>query len=69
MTYKLKIDMFLRAPIVLEFENCGDGQGLKQDIEYAMRRNNLIHLNSEHGYQGEITINPVYIRTIEVMEE
>ena len=67
--YKLKIDMFLRAPIVLEFEDCSNGQAVKQDIEYAMRRGHLLHFDSGNGYQGEITINPVYIRTLEVVEE
>ena len=67
--YKLKIDIWLHTPIVLEFENCSDGQAVKQDIEYAMRRNHLLHFDSGNGYRGEITINPAYIRTLEVVEE
>lgn len=67
--YKLKIDIWLHAPIVLEFEDCSNGQAVKQDIEYAMRRGHLLHFDSGKGYQGEITINPVYIRTLEVVEE
>ena len=67
--YKLKIDVWLHAPIVLEFENYDDARYVRQDIEHAMNMDRLIYLNSEHGYPGRLTINPAYVRTLEVVEE
>lgn len=70
--YKLKIDMLFREPIVLEFEDRDDAYYTRCEIERCMNRakiSNLIHLNSEHGYQGRMTINPTYIRAVEEVEE
>lgn len=67
--YKLKVDMLFREPIVLKFKNYDDARYVKQDIEHTMKMDMFIHLNSEHGYPGKLTINPVYIRTLEVVEE
>lgn len=67
--YKLKIDLILREPIVLELEDRDDAYRVRHDIEFWMKRDSLIHLNWEHGYQGRITINPAYVRTLEVVEE
>ncbi|MBQ7405300.1 MAG: hypothetical protein IJV90_02645 [Candidatus Methanomethylophilaceae archaeon] len=67
--YKLKIDVWLHAPIVLEFENYDDARYVRQDIEHAMNMDRLVRLGSNHGYQGLMTINPTYIRTLEVVEE
>lgn len=67
--YKLKIDMFLRAPIVLEFENEKDRESVWVQINREIRDNRPFTLNHQSGYQGLITINPAYVRAIEEVEE
>lgn len=67
--YKLKIDMFLRAPIVLEFESEESRDSVWMHIYRELRDGHLFSLDPGCGYQGLITINPAYVRTIEEVEE
>lgn len=67
--YKLKIDLFLRAPIVLEFESEPDRNCIWSQIFRAFKDNRPFSLDPGCGYQGLITINPAYVRAIEEVEE
>lgn len=67
--YKLKIDMFLRAPIVLEFECEEARENVWMNIFRSLEDNRPFSLDPGCGYPGLITINPAYVRTIEGVEE
>lgn len=67
--YKLKIDMFLRAPIVLEFESEEARENVWMNIFRELEANRPFSLDPGCGYQRLITINPAYVRAIEVVEE
>ena len=67
--HKLRIDIFLHAPVVLEFENEKDRESVWVQINREIRDNRPFTLNHQSGYQGLITINPAYVRTIEEVSE
>ena len=67
--YKLKIDLILREPIVLEFESKEDRDSARTQIYRELRDDRVFTLDPGCGYQGRITINPAYVRTLEVVEE
>lgn len=67
--YKLKIDLFLHEPIVLEFESKEDRDSARMQIYRELRDDRVFSLGPSCGYQGGITINPAYVRTLEVVEE
>ena len=67
--YKLKIDMFLRAPIVLEFKSEADRDSNWGRIIGAIDNNHTLTLFPGNGLQKTITINPAYVRAIEEVEE
>lgn len=67
--YKLKIDMLLREPIVLEFESEESRDSVWRHIYRELRDDHFFSLDPGCGHQGLITINPAYIRAIEEVEE
>lgn len=67
--YKLKIDMFLREPIVMECRNEKDRDSVVGRIIGALENNHPVTLFPGNGLQRLVTINPAYIRAIEEVDE
>lgn len=67
--YGLKVDLFLRAPIMLWFEDREERDTFSWHIAREMRDGTPIHIDGDYGCPGGVVINPAYIRTVEEVEE
>ncbi len=67
--YGIKVDLFLRAPIMLWFEDEREQDEFKWYIAREMREGTPIHIDGDCGCPGDVIINPAYIRTVEEVEE